>query len=521
MVSLLVNLILICASSVFAQSFDAITVDKSSRTQRMEKVLFNNRSNEYIGVKLTLSNNVAVTGISTNPSLSFSYTSNLMNEVSIKDAITQSTNAMTIYTTNAITNVSLNAIYGSNTALAVSNLWSGNTNNFVITNDSRFINLQGQFSATNSVSTFHQGFRGDTSDVFEGGEWITADAVDKRIAATIAEIWYATTNAHPVIPATAGLSVIEPTTQFQITNVLSVGTNFLGKFAVTNLLYRNRYPAGEALGHYHVRVIGLGNPKIEVFWALAAVSADGSITNVLDTTTKEDISGITVLSEYDSRAHVSTNIYFSSPRYTTVLWYAVRTGGASGSLVTAGGGGLSTSLRTGNISNPTAAIDAYYTAIWASNSVVATSNQWTSNTNKFILTNDTRVIPELSFNSVITTQLTCNILTNKTRIIGTHTGGLTLSSCDDAGMHAVPIPYITLLPAGGTIGKFGTSYMSWNGGDEKITFSVPLYGDGSGLTNLTVSTAWEINMTGELTPAAAFNYDASWETNTEDNLTPK
>lgn len=82
-------------NSVFAQvSFDAITVDKTTRTQRFDKVYMNNGSNQYKGVKLTLSNGVEVINISTNQSLSSAYTYNLMTEYAIKQAIIAGTNGI-------------------------------------------------------------------------------------------------------------------------------------------------------------------------------------------------------------------------------------------------------------------------------------------------------------------------------------------------------------------------------------------------------------------------------------------
>lgn len=79
-------------SPVVAQTvFEAVTVDKTTRTQRLDKVLFNVQSNQYVGNKLTLSNNIAVTGISTNPSLGSSSNQNLMTETGIKTAISNST----------------------------------------------------------------------------------------------------------------------------------------------------------------------------------------------------------------------------------------------------------------------------------------------------------------------------------------------------------------------------------------------------------------------------------------------
>lgn len=276
---------------------------------------------------------------------------------------------------NTIGAVSNEATFGSNTAVAVSNMWDNGTNAFARTNDSRDISLQGNFHATNAVPIFYKAYQGNTSDVFEANQLITADAVDKRLQAFASEIWYGTTNVHPVLAGTSSAESIEPTNSWYSTNSLAVGTNLLGVFASTNTLYSNRVPAGEYLGHFHCQVIKGGMPIVETFFKLATITTDGATTNILDTTSKKDVSDATTLGEFDLRAHVSTNVYYSEARYLAVLRYGVRTGGASASLVTAGGGGLSTSLRTPNISYSSTALEAYYTSIWASNGVVNASNR--------------------------------------------------------------------------------------------------------------------------------------------------
>jgi hypothetical protein len=81
-----------CSTISLAQNFDAITVDKTSRTQRTGRVILNNRSNEITMTKITMSNDYSVTGISTNPSLGSYSNQNLMNETAIKIAISQGTN---------------------------------------------------------------------------------------------------------------------------------------------------------------------------------------------------------------------------------------------------------------------------------------------------------------------------------------------------------------------------------------------------------------------------------------------
>jgi hypothetical protein len=240
-----------------------------------------------------------------------------------------------------------------------------------------YLSATGTITATNSSSLFYEVFRRNTSDVFQASELITADAVDKRIAAMSAEIWYGTTNAHAVLAGKGRMESLEPATMWAYTNALTVGTNLIGTWSVTNTLYQNRAPAGEYLEHFHLRVIQLGNPDLSVYSELIAISADGATTNLLDSSTHVDVSTVSALSEFDSRLHVSTNSYFADARYLAINWYGVRSGGSSASLVTAGGGGLATSLRTPNISNPSIGVDSYYLAVSLSNTVYALpSNAW-------------------------------------------------------------------------------------------------------------------------------------------------
>lgn len=237
---------------------------------------------------------------------------------------------------------------------------------FVLTNDSRTLNFTTLY-VTNA-------YRTSTNDLYMANELITSEGVDIKIAALSSEVWFGTTNTHSTMPNAYQLETDEATNYWYVTNSLAVGTNYLGAYYATNILYRNVGQHGEYHLHFHVRVDGLGNPTVSAYAAVVATTTDGATTNILDTIAARDISDATSLSEFDIYAHVNTNVYFSEERVLGVLWYGVRSGGSSANLITAGGNGYSTSIRTPNISNPRPDVDAYYMAIYGSNTVVAISN---------------------------------------------------------------------------------------------------------------------------------------------------
>lgn len=215
---------------------------------------------------------------------------------------------------------------------------------FVKTDDTRPLTF------TNTL-TAYQGYRLGTNMVYEPTEWVTADYLDMRLQAFAAEKWYGTAETNVFLPGKGAMWTTEPTTQWVSTNALAAGTNLLGVYATTNIIYGNEITAQEFLFHVHVRYTGVGGPAVSVFGTVVAISADGSTTTTVDSTSIDVLpSSITTYYEFDQRAHLSTNIVLATNSYIGVLWYGIRSGGVSANLFTAGGGGLGTSIRTGNIS---------------------------------------------------------------------------------------------------------------------------------------------------------------------------
>jgi hypothetical protein len=237
-----------------------------------------------------------------------------------------------------------------------------------------------------ATNTPYRWYRGDTNNIYGPTEYVTSDRLDFRLQQYSAQILYGTTNSHPVLTGCGSLDSIEGAA-WSTNMALAAGTNYLGCFIATQMLNTAAsesdmfVPAGEYLGHYHVKVTGLGNPVIEAFWKLAAISTNGSITNIIDTTSLKDITDATTETEYDSRAHTSTNYLVKTNSYLAVLWYGKRTGGASGSITTYGGGGKSTSIRTPSIFYQTPAVGSTSTnGLAGVDSVIAATNSvidWT------------------------------------------------------------------------------------------------------------------------------------------------